>query len=83
MSDSILNSDYRTWLVEFKTTIKQRQIKAALSVNSELIKLYWEMGRQIAEKQNSVWGSGFIDQLSKDLKKEFPDMKGFQREMLS
>jgi len=42
------------------------------------------MGRQIAEKQqNSVWGSGFIDQLSKDLKKEFPDMKGFQREMLS
>ena len=51
MSDSIQNSDYRTWLVELKTTIRQRQIKAALSVNSELIKLYWEMGRQIAEKQ--------------------------------
>jgi len=79
MSDSIQNSDYRTWLVELKTTIRQRQIKAALSVNSELIKLYWEMGRQIAEKQNSVWGSGFIDQLSKDLKKEFPDMKGFSK----
>ena len=40
--------------------------------------LYWDMGRQIVEKQqNTSWGSGFIDQLSKDLKEESPQMKGF------
>ena len=52
MNDSILNSDYRAWLVELKTTIKQSRIKAALSVNSELIKLYWDMGKQLNEKQS-------------------------------
>ena len=40
--------------------------------------LYWDMGRQIAEKQEKAqWGSGFIEQLSKDLREEFPDMTGF------
>ena len=40
--------------------------------------LYWDLGRQIVEKQeNAKWGSGFIEQLSRDLKAEFPDMKGF------
>lgn len=78
MNESILNSDYRNWLIELKKTIKQSQIKAALSVNSELIRLYWDLGRQIVEKQeNAYWGSGFIEQLSKDLKEEFPEMKGF------
>jgi len=80
MNDSILQPDYRSWLVELKLTIKQSQIKAALSVNSELIRLYWDMGRQIVEKQqNTSWGSGFIDQLSRDLKEEFPEMKGFSK----
>jgi len=83
MNDSILQPDYRSWLVELKSTIKQSQIKAALSVNSELIRLYWDMGRQIVEKQqNTSWGSGFIDQLSRDLKEEFPEMKGFSRSNL-
>jgi hypothetical protein len=83
MNDSIIHSDYRNWLIELKSTIKQRQIKAALSVNGELIRLYWDMGRQMVEKQqNTSWGSGFIDQLSKDLKEEFPEMKGFSRSNL-
>lgn len=78
MSDLILDTDYKNWLKELKSTIQQSQIKAALSVNSQLILLYWDMGRQIAEKQEKAkWGSGFINQLSKDLKSEFPDMGGF------
>jgi hypothetical protein len=40
MNESILNSDYKNWLTELKSTIKLSQIKAALLVNSELIKLY-------------------------------------------
>lgn len=43
-----------------------------------MILLYWDIGRQIVEKQgNAKWGSGFINQLSKDLRKEFPDISGF------
>ena len=80
MNESIVNLDYKNWLTELKISIKQSQIKAALSVNSELIMLYWNLGLQITEKQkNTAWGSGFIDQLSNDLKTEFPEMKGFSK----
>jgi predicted nuclease of restriction endonuclease-like (RecB) superfamily len=72
------NSEYKNWLIELKANIKRSQIKAALAVNSELIRLYWDLGKQIVEKQkHAQWGSGFIDQLSKDLKEEFPDVGGF------
>jgi predicted nuclease of restriction endonuclease-like (RecB) superfamily len=78
MDNLLNNNDYKTWLSELKSTIQRRQIKAALAVNSELIHLYWDLGSQIVEKQeNAKWGSGFIDQLSKDLKNEFPEMGGF------
>ena len=69
--------DYRLWLTELKANIRKSQIKAAIAVNSELIRLYWNLGEQIVEKQRaSLWGSGFIEQLSKDLQAEFPDIKG-------
>lgn len=69
---------YHNWLKDLKKSIKTSQIKAALAVNNQLILLYWQLGKQITEKQeNAKWGSGFIDQLSKDLKEEFPEMGGF------
>ena len=72
-----LQQDYRQWLTELKENIRKSQIKAAIAVNSELIHLYWSLGEQIVEKQqNAQWGSGFIEQLSKDLQAEFPDIKG-------
>ena len=81
--NSIQNQEYSSWVVSLKSTIKQRQIKAAIAVNSNLIMMYWDLGKQIVEKQeNTKWGSGFIDQLSKDLKSEFPDMGGFSRSNL-
>ena len=71
-------TQYRDWLHNLKLQIKTGQIKAALSVNSQMIMLYWDLGRQIVEKQeNAKWGSGFVEQLSKDLKEEFPEMTGF------
>lgn len=83
MSELLINSEYKNWLVELKSKIQQSQIKAALAVNSQLIQLYWDLGKQIAEKQETAkWGSGFIDQLSKDLRLEFPDMKGFSKSNL-
>lgn len=42
--------------------------------------MYWELGKEITQKQATAkWGTGFIDQLSKDLRAEFPDMGGFSR----
>ncbi len=80
MNKRFSNTEYKKWLQELKTKIKSTQIKAALSVNAELIQLYWEIGKMIVQKQKeSKWGSKFVEQLSKDLKKEFPNMNGFSR----
>lgn len=71
-----LDPTYKQWLTELKGKIRSVQIKAAIAVNTELILFYWELGKMIAEKQ-TAWGSRFMENLSKDLQDEFPDMKGF------
>lgn len=74
----ITDFQYKNWIVELKQKIQQSQIKAALKVNSELIELYWELGREISERNfENTYGSGFFARLSKDLKQEFPEIKGF------
>jgi len=76
----MIGSEYREWLSDLKSQIKRTQIKASISVNSQLIMLYWDLGRQITEKQETAkWGSGFIEQLSRDLRMEFPEMTAFSR----
>jgi len=78
MANITKKSEYLNWLRDLKLQIKTGQVKAALSVNSQMIILYWDLGRQIIEKQEaSKWGSGFIEQLSKDLMEEFPEISGF------
>lgn len=77
------NTDYKQWLIDLKNRIRQSQLKAAVKVNSELITLYWSMGKDIVEKQEKAkWGDGFIAQLSRDLKEEFPNMQGFSKRNL-
>jgi len=72
------DSEYKQWLGELKQRIRQSQIKAAIKVNTELLHLYWDLGHDIVVRQmDAAWGSGFFEQLSKDLMLEFPDMKGF------
>ncbi|MDR1123467.1 MAG: PDDEXK nuclease domain-containing protein [Elusimicrobiota bacterium] len=74
----IIDQKYRSWLKELKSRIRQSQIKAAIKVNSELLCLYWDLGRDIVlRKMDAEWGSGFFGQLSKELRAEFPDMQGF------
>lgn len=78
MNDIARDRKYAEWLGELKGRIRQSQIKAAVRVNSELLRLYWQMGSDIAERQkNAKWGDGFLKQLSHDLMEEFPNMKGF------
>ncbi len=72
------NKEYFEWFASIKEKVRRSQIKAAVKVNTTLLEFYWELGKEIVEKQkNSNWGDGFIKQLSKDLSSEFPDMKGF------
>lgn len=69
---------YRAFLDDLKTRIRSAQVRAAVSVNQEMILLYWYIGQEILVRQEQQgWGSKVIKQLSQDLKCEFPDMKGF------
>jgi hypothetical protein len=79
-TDLIKDSEFKQWLKDLKSRIRQSQLKAAIKVNSELLHLYWDLGRDIAiRKMDAIWGSRFYDNLSKELKTEFPDMKGFSK----
>lgn len=79
-SGSLFQSDeaYTAFLRSLKERVRQAQIRAALAVNKELILLYWQIGSEILTRQQQEgWGAKIIDQLAKDLKREFPDVKGF------
>ena len=77
MKDLSVNT-YSETLKSLKEKIKAAQLRATIAVNTELILLYWEIGRTILEKQDAEgWGSKIIEKLSKDLKSDFPEMKGF------
>lgn len=77
------DNDYIEWLHGLKNKIKNTQIKAALSANKEIIELYWDIGKELYEKQeNQGWGNSVVDNLEKDLMSEFPDLKGFSRRNL-
>ena len=83
MTGLVHSDDYREWIISIKQRIQTAQIKASLAVNRELLELYWYLGEQILEKQKAAaWGDGFLEQMSKDLLKEFPKIKGFSRRNL-
>jgi len=70
--------EYIQWVRGLKSKFRQTQLKAAVSVNRELLAYYWELGAEISERQKSTtWGSGFLKLLSQDLMAEFPQVKGF------
>ena len=77
-NDDAIPADYNEWLVDLKQRIHQSQQKAMFSVNKELVILYWNIGNDILKRQTAQgWGTKVIERLSKDLRNEFPDMKGF------
>lgn len=77
------NNDYKKWLLELKQRVRQTQLKAAVKVNSTLIEFYWDLGKDIVNRQTeAAWGSGFLKQLSHDLMVEFPEIKGFSKRNL-
>jgi predicted nuclease of restriction endonuclease-like (RecB) superfamily len=78
MARDLIPRDYGDFLRELKDRIRQAQLRAALSVNRELVLLYWRIGRDILERQKlHGWGAKIIDRLAVDLRTEFAEMKGF------
>ena len=74
----ITEESYVEWLHEVKSRYRKSQVKAAVRVNTAMLEFYWSMGRDIVAMQaESKWGSGFFNQLSLDMKAEFPNEKGF------
>ena len=77
---SPIPENYDDFLRDLKERIRSAQVRAALSVNRELVLLYWQLGRDILTRQRQQgWGAKVITKLSKDLRQAFPEMKGFSR----
>lgn len=81
-----MNSDiqfYSHLLTDIKTRIQGAQVRAMLAVNTELLQLYWEIGRLLhARQQEKGWGTGVIPKLAADLHNELPELKGFSERNL-
>jgi len=78
MNEIIDSKDYLTFLNDIKQDIQNSRVKAALSINKELILLYWRIGKEVLQrKKEQGWGSEVVKALSQDLKHEYPDIKGF------
>jgi predicted nuclease of restriction endonuclease-like (RecB) superfamily len=72
--------DYADWLADIKARVVAARQRAALAANAELIRLYWQIGRDILQRQAAQgWGSKVIERLARDLREAFPEMKGFSR----
>src|SRR3954468_10669454 len=69
---------YKALFAEIKQRVAEAQIKTATAANAQMLLLYWQMGNDILQNQQTKgWGAKIIDQLSADLKKEFSQLKGF------
>jgi predicted nuclease of restriction endonuclease-like (RecB) superfamily len=75
---SMAPNGYTDFLIEVKTQIRQRQLLALRAVNSELLALYWWLGENISQRQNTLgWGKAVVENLARDLQAEFPGRNGF------
>ncbi len=82
MSD-LMTNDYKEFLVDIKARIRQRQYQAFRAVNTEMVKLYWEIGESIDLKQKKLgWGKAVVETLARDLQVEFPGRNGFSAQNL-
>ena len=73
-----LDEHYNRLLASVKERIRKSQYEALKAVNKELIRLYWDIGRMIMDRQKKHgWGKAIVENLAEDLQKEFPGMQGF------
>ena len=76
--DIHIDADYADWIAEVKHRYRSAQVKAAVKVNAEKLLFNWQLGRDLVQKKaEERWGSGVVEQVSLDLKREFPNAGGF------
>lgn len=76
--DIHIDTDYANWIAEVKHRYRSAQVKAAVKVNAEKLLFNWQLGRDLVQKKaEERWGVGVVEQVSLDLKREFPDAEGF------
>jgi predicted nuclease of restriction endonuclease-like (RecB) superfamily len=79
----ITGNDYSEFLIEIKTRIRLGQYQALRAANKELLELYWDIGKSIHSKQESLgWGKSVVESLASDLKMEFPGKNEFSAQNL-
>ena len=80
MASELIPSDYPAFVADLKERIRAAQVRASLSVNRELVLLYWQIGRDLLARQHREgWGAKVVERLSRDLRLAFPEMKGLSR----
>ncbi len=80
----LVPAGYAPFLADLKARVRATQVKAAMSVNRELVLLYWHIGREILRAQKAEgWGTRVVERLAKDLAREFPAMDGFSSRNLN
>ena len=76
--DIHIDADYAKWIADVKHRYRSAQVKAAVRVNAEKLLFNWQLGRDLVQKKaEERWGAGVVEQVSLDLKREFPDAGGF------
>ena len=76
--DIHIDSEYANWIADVKHRYRSAQVKAAVRVNAEKLLFNWQLGRDLVQKKaEERWGAGVVEQISLDLKKEFPKDDGF------
>ena len=72
------DTEFKTWITQIKKQVRGAQIKASIAVNEEMLELYWNIGKDISERNfEKSYGSKFFEKTSLELKTEFPDTQGF------
>ena len=76
--DIHIDADYADWIADIKSRYRSAQVKAAVKVNAEKLLFNWQLGRDLVQKKaEERWGAGVVEQVSLDLKREFPGADGF------
>jgi len=84
MADDLTLDGYGELLERLEVRVGDARVRASTAVNTELITLYWDIGREILDRQaQHGWGAKVIEQLSTDLRRAFPHMRGFSARNLA
>jgi hypothetical protein len=77
------SQEYRQFIADLKARVISARVSAARAVNRDLILLYWDIGQGIVERQKMLgWGDAVVEMVSADLRRMFPDMRGFSAQNL-